>query len=161
MGNYIKTVCIYNLHHIMHCTLHTLDNCSLSALNSKSRFFMLFLNWLSMLSVLVTWPGGSPGEVSALPLIFLILVVHNMQVSIACILGLGSRLKALCIYGETVAPSDLLLLVELEDIRTGWKLMFFGISHFMLCPRYIHYTNTSLLLKRQSISKVHMQNCCY
>ena len=34
-----------------------------------------------------TRPEGSRGKVSALPLIFLILVILNMQASIACVLG--------------------------------------------------------------------------
>ena len=38
-------------HHIMCCTLHTLD----SICPSKSKFFVFFLNWQSVLSVLVSF----------------------------------------------------------------------------------------------------------
>ena len=75
----------------------------------------------------VTRPEGSRGEVSALPLIFLFLsyLICKPQ---SHAFWAWSRVKA----ARRTSGTQGTLLVELKDIRTGWKLMGF-LAFLVLC----------------------------
>ena len=69
-----------------------------------------------------------------------------MQASIACVLGLVTDVKAICIYGETVTPSDLSLLVELEiseqvEVDVCWHVSFYALPLLHIIQTYRYCEN--------------------
>ena len=118
-------------------------------------FFVLLFRFLLLFLVVVTRGRKAPESRFRLCFFILFVVFWIFWAVTKPKLGYWAwvqKWKFRC----TIVIESCCVRVEMEDIDQE-RL---DIDGLLIRPRRLHYTDTSLLSKRRSISRVHTQNCC-